>query len=76
MLGAAASEISALDSSSTGKRQKLDQIKQTLRYLRAPHFLRAPILEYYEHMADHDQMGEAQDVLRDMPSSLKVQLAA
>eukprot|EP00966_Prymnesium_polylepis_P312689 7225618-Prymnesium_polylepis.1 len=75
MLGAAANEIAALDASAVGKRQKLNRIKQTLRYLRAPQFLRGPIVEYYEHMIEHDQMGEAQDVLADMPSSLKVQLA-
>jgi hypothetical protein len=74
MLGATASEIANMDAADSARRQRLTSIKQHLRSLRVPTFLRVQIMEYYER---ETTMNESQqgDVIRDMPSSLKVQLA-
>ena len=79
MLGAAASEIANMDAQDTQRRQRLKEIKQHLRSLRVPMFLREPITEYYERETAVNESVDAasagQGPLRDLPSSLKVQLA-
>jgi len=74
MLGTAASEIANMDAQDTARRQKLKTIKQHLRALRVPLFLRVPIMEYYERETTMSESRES-DVIKDMPPSLKVQLA-
>jgi len=75
LLGAAASEIANMDATAKLRRQRLEAIKSHLRYLRVPGFLTIPIMEYYETLFSKNQSLAENDVLKDMPSSLKVQLA-
>ena len=74
MLGATASEIANMDAQDVARRQKLNGVKQHLRAMRVPMFLRASIVEYYERETSSAGSQDS-EVLRDMPSSLKVQLA-
>jgi len=68
-----------MDAQDTQRRQRLKEIKQHLRSLRVPMFLREPITEYYERETAVNESVDAasagQGPLRDLPSSLKVQLA-
>ena len=59
MLGATASEIASMDAQDTARRQKLKAIKQHLRALRAPTFLRVPIMEYYERETTMNETQES-----------------
>ena len=74
MLGAAASEISNIDAKDSFRRQKFDSIKQYLRGKKVPLFMRESILEYYERLLYQMDAGD-DEVLGDLPSTLKVQLA-
>jgi hypothetical protein len=79
MLGATASEIANMDAQDTQRRQRLKEIKQHLRALRVPVHLREPINEYYERetsVRESQDAGWSQEgLLKDLPSTLKVQLA-
>ena len=75
MLGATASEIANMDAQDSARRQKLNRIKQHLKHLRAPTFLRQPIMEYYERETTLTDEAQDSDLMRDMPTTLKVQLA-
>jgi len=75
ILGAASSEIANMDATSKLRRQKLESIKSHLRYLRVPAFLTLPIIEFYETLFAKKATFDESDILKDMPSSLKVQLA-
>ena len=59
MLGATASEIASMDAQDAARRLKLNAIKRHLRALRAPAYLRVPIMEYYER--ETSLIDEGQD---------------
>ena len=65
-----------MDAKDSYRRQKFDTIKTYLRSKRVPLFMREPILEFYERLLSQMdmQMGD-EEVLGDLPSTLKVQLA-
>ena len=71
LLGAATSELALMQQASRERRVRLEAVKQHLRYLRVPPFLKDQILEYYDMVVIRKQMQEV-DVLSSMPSSLKV----
>ena len=50
LLGATASEIANMDAKDSYRRQKFDAIQRYLRGKRVPHFMREPILEFYERL--------------------------
>eukprot|EP00325_Prymnesiales_sp_UTEX-LB-985_P007184 CAMPEP_0174696820 /NCGR_PEP_ID=MMETSP1094-20130205/2876_1 /TAXON_ID=156173 /ORGANISM="Chrysochromulina brevifilum, Strain UTEX LB 985" /LENGTH=860 /DNA_ID=CAMNT_0015893685 /DNA_START=37 /DNA_END=2619 /DNA_ORIENTATION=- len=74
MLGTATSEIANMDAQDTARRQTLKAIKQHLRALRVPQYLKTPIMEYYERATSTSESADS-DVFKEMPSTLKVQLA-
>ena len=64
MLGSAASALQTLDANAALRRQKLDSVKQYVRYKRVPAYLREKIVEYYEYMYTRIQSIDEAKVLK------------
>jgi CRP-like cAMP-binding protein len=67
--------VQTLDANSAARRQKLDAVKQYVRYKHVPVYLRDKIIDYYEYMYTRIQLIDESRVLKDLPPTLKVQLA-
>lgn len=67
--------VSNLDYVGTEYRQKLNQVSQFLQHNNVSKELREGIHEYYDYLWSHHLIGGRDEVLGDLPESLRIQVA-
>eukprot|EP00002_Diphylleia_rotans_P013983 TRINITY_DN2722_c0_g2_i4.p1 TRINITY_DN2722_c0_g2~~TRINITY_DN2722_c0_g2_i4.p1 ORF type:complete len:540 (-),score=80.96 TRINITY_DN2722_c0_g2_i4:1529-3148(-) len=75
IFGNMATMIAQLDASATRYREKLDNLKEFMKYRSLPSYLRSRIMNYHEIMWTRNKGIDEAQILQELPSSLRSEIA-
>ena len=75
IFGAVSSVVDDIDREGKKRQQKLDTVKQYVRAKRVPLFVRERVVDFYEHDLAKMRPQEEAQLLKELPNSLRIDLA-